>query len=55
MYVHVLIYMDGKCHKSCLGFKWVENKFQFSKDFIEIYNKDSNEGYFFEFVVEYLE
>ena len=47
--------MDWKCHKSCLGFKWVENTFQFSKYFREIYNKDSNKGYFFEVVVQYLE
>ena len=27
-------------------FKWIENKFQFSKDFIENYNVDSDEGCF---------
>ena len=30
------------------GFKWVEDKSQFSKDFIENYNEDRDEGYFLE-------
>ena len=29
-------------------FKWVANTSQFNKDFIENYNKGSNEGYFLE-------
>ena len=37
------------------GFKWVENTSQFSKDFIENYNEDSDEGYFLEVVVQYTE
>ena len=28
------------------GFKWIGNTSQFSKDFIENYNEDSDEGYF---------
>ena len=28
------------------GFKWVENPFQFNKDFKKSYNKESDEGYF---------
>ena len=37
------------------GFKWVENTSQFSKDFIENYNEDSDVGYFFEVQVQYSE
>ena len=50
-------YMDRQCHKKLpvSGFKWVENIFQFSKDFIESYNEDSNEGYFPEVGVQYPE
>ena len=33
----------------------VEDTSQFSKDFMENYNKDSDEGYFFEVDLQYLE
>ena len=36
------------------GFKWVENKSQFNKDF-KYYNKDSDEGYFLEVDVQHPE
>ena len=35
------------------GFKWVENTSQFSKDFIENFNGDSDDGYFLEVDVQY--
>ena len=37
------------------GFNWVENTYQFNKDFIKtiIYNKDNDEGYFLEVDVQY--
>ena len=35
------------------GFKWVENTFQFSKDFIQNYNEDSDKGYFLEVNIQY--
>ena len=42
--------------KLSLGaFKWVKNTPQFSKDFTENYNEDSNEGNFLEVDVQYLE
>ena len=37
------------------GFKWVENTSQFSKHFTEKFSENSNEGYFFETDVQYLE
>ena len=37
------------------GFKWVECTSQFSKDFIENYNEDSDEGYFLEVDVHYFD
>ena len=37
------------------GFKWVESKSQFSKDFIENCNQDSDEGYFHEVDAQYHE
>ena len=37
------------------GFQWVENTSQFSKDFIENYNEDSDEGDFLEIDVQYPE
>ena len=37
------------------GFKWVENTSQFSKDFRENCNKDSDERYFLEFSFQYPE
>ena len=36
------------------GFKLVENKFWFNKDFREKYKKDSDEGYVLELDVQYL-
>ena len=38
-----------------VSFKLVANTSQFSKDFKENYNKDSNEGYFFEIHLQYSE
>ena len=35
------------------GFKWVENRSQFDKDFIKNFNKDSDEGHFLEVDVQY--
>ena len=37
------------------GFKWVENKSQFNKDFIKKYNEHSDEGYISEVDVQYPE
>ena len=37
------------------GVKWVENTSQFSKDFIENYNEDSEEEYFLEVDGQYPE
>ena len=37
------------------GFKWVEYTSQFTKDFIENHNEDSDEGYFLQVDVQYLE
>ena len=34
---------------------WIENNSQFNKDFIKIYHKDSNEGYFSDVDIQYLE
>ena len=36
--------MNGQCHKGCSVdcFKWIENTSQFTKDFIDNYNKDSH-------------
>ena len=36
-------------------FNWVENASEFSKDFIENYNEDSDEGHFLEADVQYLD
>ena len=36
-------------------FKWVEETSQFCKDFIKIYNEDSDIGYFIEADVQYAE
>ena len=35
------------------GFEWVENTSQFNKDFIKIYNEDTDGEYFFEVDVQY--
>ena len=37
------------------GFTWVENTPEFSKDFKEKYNEDSDKGYFIEVDVQYSE
>ena len=38
-----------------IGFKWVGNTSNLKKDFLWICNKDSDEGYFLEVDVQYLE
>ena len=35
------------------NFKWVDETFEFSEDFINIYNDESDEGYFLEVDVKY--
>ena len=40
---------------SVAGFKWVKNTSQFSKDFIENYNEDSDQRYFLEVDIQYPE
>ena len=43
-------------HMLLLGtFKWVEETSQFSKDFMENYNEDSDIGYFLETDLQYPE
>ena len=43
-------------HILLLGtFKWVEETYQFSKDFIENYNEDKDIGYFLEVDLQYPE
>ena len=37
------------------NFEWIEDTSQFNEDFIKIYNEESDEGYFLEVDVEYLE
>ena len=37
------------------NFEWIENISQFNEDFIKKYNEESNEGYFLEVNVQYLE
>ena len=37
------------------NFEWIEDTSQFNKDFIRSYNKESNERYFLEVDVQYLE
>ena len=37
------------------NFKWVEDTSQFNEDFIKNYNEKSEEGYFLEVHVQYLE
>ena len=46
--------MDGQCHLLVDGFKCVEKTSQFSKDYIENYNKDSDAGCFLEVDVQYI-
>ena len=36
-------------------FEWIEDIFQFNEDFIKNYNEESDEGYFLEVDVQYLE
>ena len=38
-----------------INFEWIEDTSQFNEDFIKNYNKESNEGYFLEVDVQYLE
>ena len=38
-----------------IGFKWVGNTSNLNKDFLWICNEDSDEGYFLEVDVQYLE
>ena len=37
------------------NFEWIKDTSQFNKDFIKYYNEESDEGYFLEFDVQYLE
>ena len=37
------------------NFEWIEDTTQFNEDFIKTYNKESDERYFFEVDVQYLE
>ena len=37
------------------GFKWIKNTSQFNEDFIKNYNEESDDGYFLEVDVQYLE
>ena len=37
------------------NFKWIEDPFQFTEDFIKNYNEESDEVYFLEIDVQYLE
>ena len=37
------------------SFEWIKNTFQFNEDFIKNYNEESDEGYFLEVDVQYLE
>ena len=37
------------------NFEWIRDTSQFNKDFIKIYNIESDEGYFLEVDVQYLE
>ena len=45
--------MDGECRKS--GFEWIEDTFQFNEDFMKNYDEESDEEYFLEVDVQYLE
>ena len=37
------------------SFKWVDDIFEFNKDFMKTYNVESDKEYFFEFDIQYLE
>ena len=37
------------------NFEWIKDTFQFNEDFIKNYNEESDEGYFLEVGVQYLE
>ena len=37
------------------NFGWIKDNYQFNKDFIKTQNEQSDEGYFFEVDVQYLE
>ena len=47
--------MVGQCHKSFQSFDWIKDTSQFNEDFIKNYNGESDEGYFLEVGVEYIE
>ena len=48
-----IIYMVGQCCKS--NFDWIKDTCQLKKDFIKNYNEESDEGYFLDVDVQYLE
>ena len=37
------------------NFEWIKDTFQFTEDFMKIYNEESDEGYFLEVDAQYLE
>ena len=37
------------------NFEWIKDTYQFKEDFIKNYNEESDEGYFLEVDVQYLE
>ena len=49
--------MDGQCHKKLPvnNFEWITDTSQFNEDFLKNYNEESDEGYFLEVDVQYLE
>ena len=52
-----IIYVVWQCHKKLpvIDFEWIKDTSQFNKDFIKSYNEESNEEYFLEIDVQYLE
>ena len=50
------LYDWGMCQKLPINnFEWIEDTSQFNEDFIKIYNEESDERYFLEADVQYLE
>ena len=49
--------MAAQCCKSIqeIIFEWMNDIFQFNKDFIKSYNEERDEGYFLHVDVQYLE
>ena len=50
--------MVWQCRKSkspVNNFEWIKNTFEFNEDFFKNYNKESDEGYFLEIDIKYLE